>query len=71
MISITDIPNTDTIVLQKVAATLQHMLDKRFGTKHNKRTKKLKIDFKSSGNGHFNKLQAAVAAELEKRKSNG
>lgn len=67
MILFADISNTDTATLQKVANTLQHMLNRRAGTTHNKRTKKLKIDFKSSGNGHFNKLQAAVAAELGKR----
>jgi hypothetical protein len=68
MILLTDIPNTDTTTLKKVAMTLQHMLDRRASTVHNKRTKKLKIDFKTSDNGHFNKLREAVALELGKRK---
>ena len=67
MISLTDIPNTDTATLKKFAATLQHMLDRRANTVHNKRTKKLKVNFKTSENEHFNKLQVAVAAELKKR----
>ena len=71
MIALTDISNTDTATLTKLHNHLQHMLDRRAGTVHNKRTKKLKIDFKSSDNLHYNNLVAAVAAELEKRKSNG
>jgi hypothetical protein len=67
MITLADIPNADTATLKKTAATLQHMLDRRASSIHNKRTKKLKIEFHKSDNGHFNKLQAAVAAELEKR----
>ena len=67
MIAFADISNTDTATLTKLHNHLQHMLDRRAGTVHNKRTKKLKIDFKSSGNGHFNKLLEAVKLELGKR----
>ena len=71
MIAIADIPNTNTETLKKVAATLKHMLDRRYDARNHPKTRKKKfpkgIDFKSSGNGHFNKLEAAVAAELRKR----
>lgn len=74
MIKLASIPDTETAVLHKVAATLKHMLDRRFDARNHLKTRKKKfpkgIDFKSSGNGHFNKLQEAVAKELGKRTKN-
>ena len=54
--------------LKQSYVTLCGMLKARQSTKHNKRTKKLKIDFNTSGNGHFNDLMKSMQFEIKKRK---
>ena len=68
MIDITAIAALSDDKLKAVHASLKKMAASRAATKHNKRTKKLKIDFKQSENNHFNLLMATAEAEILKRK---
>ena len=70
MIDIRSIDSLPDDKLKLMHKTLLAMLNQRQNTKHNKRTKKLKINFRESENTHFNNLMSAVKAELEKRKLN-
>lgn len=61
----TNVSDLSLDILKKLDATLKHHLNKRADTKHNKRTKKLKIDFKQTHNKYFVDLHAAVTAQLK------
>lgn len=55
-------------MLLKLYATLNSKLEQRASTEHNKRTEKLKIDFKSTENGYFKQLLIAIEAALKQQK---
>lgn len=54
--------------LLKLYATLNFKLEQRASTEHNKRTEKLKIDFKLTENGYLKDLLIAIEAVLKQQK---
>jgi hypothetical protein len=68
MIEVETVSSLPDDKLKQMHQTLLSMKQSRQQTKHNKRTKKLKINFNQSHNAHFNQLVEAVEAELKQRK---